>query len=201
MSIYSFRPVKKERVLLTGAGLSPLEVEGTGQTNTGAHPFISSDRKSNRKPWHPREIAPRCVSIFSQSLQERLRRGLCRTRQCCGWKRTARQRWTRTADLDSTPVVGWAPTSGRCSPLTPYHPWVCWALRTTTWAKVKTLQTLMVAAAHIKWIILNFPAVSLTLWRDCLFKKPKYKSPEQPDVYAWIWKAGSCPLLSKELSV
>lgn len=86
---------------------------------------------------HPREIAPHCVSIFSQSSRERSRRGLCRTRRCYGWRRTARQHWTRTADLDSATGVGWVPVSGPCSPVTLYHPWVCSAPRRTTWAKVK----------------------------------------------------------------
>lgn len=84
------------------------------------------------KPWHLREIAPLCVSIFSQSLQERWRRGPCHTQRCCEWKPTARQRWTRSADPDSTTAVGWAPASGPCSPVTLYHPWVCSALRRTT---------------------------------------------------------------------
>lgn len=160
-------------LLLTGAGFSPLVI---AQTDMGAHPFNSSVRQSYWKPWQPREIAPRCVSIFSQSLQERLRHGPCRTRRCYGWKRTARQRWTHTVDRDSTSAVGWAPASGRCFPVTLYHLWVCWALRRTTWVKVKTLLTFMVTAAHTRWIILHFHAVNSSLSEETVCLKSQSTS-------------------------
>lgn len=132
------------RTLMGSIWFGPLEVEVNSTEDTGDTIGRSRTRppvwQSYRKPWRPREIAPNCVSIFSQSLQERWRRGPCHTQRCCEWKATARQRWARTADPDSTTAVGWAPASGPCSPVTPYHPWVCSALRRTTWVKVKKIK-------------------------------------------------------------
>lgn len=128
MSISSFRPMKRRLCFQTLVSHLWRWRWLDQQRRSPLHLL----RQSYRKPWHPREIAPHCVSIFSQSLQERLRRGLCRTRRCYGWKRTARQCWTRTADLGSTTAVGWTPASGRCFPVTLCRPSVCWALRRTT---------------------------------------------------------------------
>lgn len=145
MSTYSFRSIKRwfyihdwvSRLPSGSIWFRSLEVEVNSTEDTTDTIGRSSTRPPVWKLWHLRDIAPLCVSIFSQSLQERWRRGPCHTQRCCEWKPTARQRWTRTADPDSTTAVGWAPANGPCSPVTLYHPWVCSALRRTTWVKVK----------------------------------------------------------------
>lgn len=147
MPTYSFRWIKRWFYIHDWALWLPsgsiwfrsLEVEVNSTDTIGRSSMRPPVWQSYWEPWHLREIAPLCVSIFSQSLLERWRRGPCHTRRCCEWKPTARQRWTRSADPDSTAAVGWAPASGPCSPVTLYHPWVCSALRRTTWVKVKKI--------------------------------------------------------------
>lgn len=74
---------------------------------------------------------------FSQTSLERWQRGPCHTPPCCGWKRTARQRWVHAADPDShTAAAGSALPTGLLSPVTPCQPSVRWAPRRTTGAKV-----------------------------------------------------------------
>lgn len=140
-----------------------------GGTSTIALLFMSLLWKSSWEPCHLCEIAPHCVSIFPQSLQERSRHGLCRTQRCYEWKPTARQRWTRTPDLDSATAVRLAATSGPCSPATLCHPWVFSALRRTSWVKVKILVTFMFAGACTSWIIPHFHAIKSSLTERSTF--------------------------------
>lgn len=159
MPIYSFGPIERQ-VCVRALASHPRRVEAAGQDQRSSSPLHLLLRK---KPVRPLcEIAPLCVcQYFSQSLRERWRRGPCRTRRCYGWKPTARQRSTRTADLDSTAAVGRTPASGRCFPITLYRPWACWALRRTTWVKVKKPRlTVRGCQLHIaRWIIPHFHAV------------------------------------------